>query len=228
MCMYKDLFDDERQTEMRRYFLNLANTVGIIKSYKKKEVINYEGDDFVGIVVKGVISQSIISSKGNIHSLYLLREGEIFGETFYFCGGENNISTIAREDSEVSFLLKDKLNMELINNPEGYRYFIHSITRKFRIILFQLTNKVFNDSMGKVADTLLRLSSCTGEGPSGRNVINMIFTHQELTNIIGCSRITVTNCLNRLLSEKIISYEDKKIVINDPEALKKYIDLILD
>lgn len=226
--MYKNLFDNKRQTEMRNYFLNLANTIGLKKSYKKNEIINFETNDFVGIVTKGVLSQNIISSKGQLHSLYLLRKGEILGETFHFCGGENNISTIAKENTEVSFLLKDKLDLELSNNPEGYRYFIHSITRKYRIVMLQLTNCIFNDSTGKIADALLRLSSCSETDSSGRTRINMVFTHQELANNIGCSRITVTNCLNKFIDEKIISYENKKIIINNPDALKKYIDIITD
>jgi CRP/FNR family cyclic AMP-dependent transcriptional regulator len=182
----------------------------------------------VGIVMKGVLSQSIISSKGHVHSLYLLRKGEIMGESFYFCGGKNNISTLVKEDAKVSFLLKDELENELKNNPDGYRYFIHSLTRKYRIVTLQLTCNLFNDSLGKIADALLRLSSCAEIDSLGRINLNMKFSHQELANIIGCSRITVTNCLNKLLKEKIISYENKNIIINKPEDLKKYIDLIVD
>lgn len=225
--MYENLFDNERQSEMRSYFLDLAHSIGIIKCYKKNEIIHC-ADNFVGIVVKGVLYQNIISSKGQVHSLYLLRSGEIFGETFHFCGGENTISTMVKEDAKVSFLLKDKLDEELSSNPLGYKYFIHSITRKYRIIMLQLTNSIFNDSIGKIADALLRLSSCAETDPLGRTTVNMVFTHQELANNIGCSRITVTNCLNKFLDEKIISYENKKIIIDDKEALKSYIDPILD
>ncbi len=34
---------------------------------------------------------------------------------------------------------------------------IHSITRKFRIVMFQMANMAFSDSIGKVADTLIPL-----------------------------------------------------------------------
>lgn len=224
--MYEDLFNRKKQSEMRKYFLEIAHTKGIKKYYKKNEVIEFKNNDFIGIVTKGVLSQSIISMGGNIHSLYLLRDGEILGETYYFCGGKNNIYTIAKEDTEVAYILKDEIEEELKNNPEIHRYFIHSITRKFRIIMLQLTNGTFNDSIGKIANALLRLSACSEIDPLGRAKINMIFTHQELANNIGCSRITVTNCLNKFLSENIISYEEKKIIINQPETLKKYVDII--
>lgn len=224
--MYKDLFDDISQQEMRNYFINLANKIGKKKSYKKNELININTDRLVGIVTNGVISQSIVSDKGQLHILYLLRKGEIFGETFKFCGGTNKISSIAREDSQIAFIESNVLDTFLSTNPECYRYFIHSITRKYRIVTLQLIDSVFNDSTGKIADTLIRLSSCSEKHPLGKFAISMIFTHEELANDIGCSRATVTNCLNKFLDERIIHYENKKIVIDDIQALKKYINVI--
>lgn len=70
--MYENLFDNEKQSDMRNYFLSLAQSIGIIKHYKKNEIINCNADNFVGIVMKGVLYQNIISSKGQVHSLYTI------------------------------------------------------------------------------------------------------------------------------------------------------------
>lgn len=226
--MYKELFDEEKQNEMRDYFYNLALKLGSKKFFKKNEIIDLGINNAFGIVISGILEQNIISSKGQVHSLYVLTKGEIFGETDYFCGGEDTIiSSNVREDVEISFVSKIQLEAELLNNPFAYRYFIHSITRKYRINMLQLTNSIFNDSLGKIADALLRLSSCSEADSNGGVIINIAFTHQELANNIGCSRITVTNCLNKLINENIISYQGKKIVINDPDALKRYIDVVI-
>jgi CRP-like cAMP-binding protein len=228
MKMYKELFDEEKQNEMRNYFYDLALKIGNKKLFKKNEIIDLSINNAFAIVISGILEQNIISSKGYVHSMYVLTKGEIFGETDYFCGGEDTIiSSNVREDAEISFVSKAQLEAELLNNPFAYRYFIHSITRKYRIIMLQLTNSIFNDSLGKIADALLRLSSCSQTDNNGSLIINIAFTHQELANNIGCSRITVTNCLNKLISEEIISYKGKKIVINDPNALKKYIDAVI-
>ncbi|SKA93965.1 cAMP-binding domain of CRP or a regulatory subunit of cAMP-dependent protein kinases [Caloramator quimbayensis] len=226
--MYESLFDNKRQKIMRQYFLNNLSPKGIIKKYKKNELIDLDAEQYIGIVVKGVVSQSIISFKGNEKLLYVLRPGEIFNEMDYFCGGNDSIISRVKENAEVSLISKSIIEEELIKNPQAYRYFIHSITRKFRIVMLQLTNSVFNDSTGRIADALLRLASCSEDDNCSKKSINMFFTHQELANNIGCSRITVTRCLNKFLEEKIISYENKKIIINNPDALKKYIDAVID
>lgn len=227
--MYNDLFDENRQSLMRDYFLNKLSTLGNIRSYKKNELLDIDLDNYFGIVVSGVISINILSSKGNEKLLYVLRPGEIFGEMNYFCGGSKLTMAIVKERAKVSLVHKDIVEQELSKNPKIYRYFIHSITRKYRILMLQLTNNVFNDSIGRIADALLRLASCS-KGASGtcRLLLDEVFTHQELASNIGCSRITVTRCLNRFIDEGVISYEGKKIIINDPAALKLYTDVIED
>lgn len=212
---------------MRDYFLNRLGKLGIVRTYFKNQIIDLKSDDYFGIVIKGVISINVLNSNGNEKILYFIRPGEIFNEMNYFCGGSNPTVVRVKETAQVSIIYKNVLEEELTKNPEAYRYFIHSITRKYRIVMLQMTNSVFNDSIGKIADALLRLASCSRRnGQAARAIIDTPFTHQELANNIGCSRITVTRCINKFIDEDIIGYEDKKIEIKDSEALKRYVNVI--
>lgn len=224
--MYKEFFDSDRQLIMRDYFLNTLGKLGQIRKYKKNELIDIDCDACIGIVVKGVVVQSIISSKGHEKILYLLRSGEIFGEMIYFCGGLDSIVSSAKEDVEITILRQEILEKQLSFEPQIHRYFMHSMTRKFRIVMLQLTSAIFNDARGQLADALLRLSSTAEPYNKGLVTLNCIYTHEELSNIIGCSRITVTRCLNEFLKDNVISLNDRKIIINKPEVLKTYIDLV--
>lgn len=49
--MYDLLFEEKKQEEMKQFFVNLASS-GNIKKYKKKELIDIEGYEFVGIVFR--------------------------------------------------------------------------------------------------------------------------------------------------------------------------------
>lgn len=214
---------------MRDYFLNRLAKLGIVRKYSKNQIIDLHSDDYFGIVIKGIVSINVLNSNGNEKMLYFIRPGEIFDEMNYFCGGSKPTVARVKEAAQVSIIYKPVLEEELEKNPEAYRYFIHSITRKYRIVMLQMTNCVFNDSIGKIADALLRLASCSiGAGETERMLIDTPFTHQELANNIGCSRITVTRCLNRFIDEDIIGYEDKRIIIKNSEALKQYINVIED
>lgn len=226
--MYKNFFEYDRQAIMRDYFLNTLSKLGQIKKYNKNELVDIDWVLYVGIVVKGVVAQSVISLNGHEKVLYLIRSGEMLGEMIYFCGGEDAIVSTAKEYVEVSIVSQETLEGELTLKPQIYKYFMHSMTRKFRIVMLQLTNKIFNDAKGQLADALLRLSSTAELDSEGIVTLNRIFTHEELANIIGCSRITVTRCLNDFFKDGVICYCAKKIIINKAEVLKTYIDLVVE
>ncbi|WP_183108762.1 Crp/Fnr family transcriptional regulator [Thermohalobacter berrensis] len=224
--MYDELFNRKRQEKMRSFFLDSLSKKGMVKDYGKDEIIDIPDNHCVGIVTKGKIKQSLYSSKGTEKTLYILLPGEIFGEMTYFCGGQSNMITRAMEDSTISIVRRERLDEELSRLPDIYRYFIHSITRKFRIVMCQMADMLFHSSIGKIADILIRLSSQEARKIEGKIIINMPLTHQDLANLIGCSRVTVTRGLNQLKNEGIIDIEKKMIIINNMDKLKKYTDLI--
>ncbi|MCB2310840.1 Crp/Fnr family transcriptional regulator [Clostridium tagluense] len=226
--MYEKFFEPDRQAIMRDYFLNTLSKLGQISKYNKNELLDFDSGLHVGIVLKGVVTQSVISLNGHEKILYFIRSGEIVGEMIYFCGGMDSIVSTAKKYVEISIISQEVLERELSLKPQIYRYFMHSTTRKFRIVMLQLTNKIFNDARGQLADALLRLSSTAELDSAGFVTLNRMFTHEELSNIIGCSRITVTRCLNDFLKDGVILYDAKKIIINKPEVLKTYIELVVE
>lgn len=226
--MYQSFFDDSRQQDMRSFFLDNLSKLGCSKKYRKNESVEINNEKYVAIVTQGIVSQYIISHKGYEKQLYLIRPGEIFGEMAYFCGGADAILSKTKEETEIVILCADALEEQLRLHPEIHRQFMHSMTRKFRILLLQLTNATFNEGIGQVADALLRLSSCSESNMRLRKSLGISFTQQELANNVGCSRITVTRCLNKFLKDGIIAYDGKCIIITDVEKLKCYVDGIIE
>lgn len=227
--MYQDVFDDKKQCAMRNYFLTELAPRGNRRHYEKKALIDYGlTARAFGIVVSGKVTKSIVSSKGNEKLLYTLRPGEIFGEMNLFCGGGLNFLVRVKEAATVSYIGADLLQAAVTAQPTAYPFLINSITRKFRIILLQLTNSTFNDSTGRIADALLRLAACSDSLDPDRRpqMISTPFTQSELAHNIGCSRVTVTRVLKKFTAENLIGTQDRKIVIRDMEALAKYTDRV--
>lgn len=219
--MYKSYFDFEKQEEMRKEFLRLSKK-GIIRYYKKNSNIRIKCENGFSIVVDGKLKQSIYSTKGEEKILYILQNGEIFGEMDYFEGGEDHLIVKAIENSKISFIDKDIIENEIMKNPIIYRYIMHSIVRKFRILMFQMADMAFEDSYGKVADTIIRMLN-QEDIDRGNKVINERLTHEEIANLIGCSRVTVTKILNEFKEVGLIEINSGRISIKDVEGLNKYI-----
>ena len=227
--MYQDVFDEKKQIAMRHYFLNELSELGVVRKYEKKQTIDCEvARSSFGIVVRGKVAKSIISFQGSERLLYTMRPGEIFGEMNLFCGGGLHFLVRAKEYAEISYISRELLQKVVSENPAVYPFLINSITRKYRIVLLQLTNITFNDSPGRIADALIRLAACsdTLEAGQDQRSISTLFTQGELAHNVGCSRITVTRVLKKFMAEKLISIEKKKIIIKDMEALAAYTDRI--
>lgn len=223
--MYKELFDEEKQNIMRSFFLNTLAPLGKEKSFSKNQIVNINEENFVAIVTKGKLKHALYNSKGGEKLLYFLQPGEIFGETNYFVGGEINSIVKTAEPTTLSIVDENILDKVLIENPESYRFFIHSLTRKYRISLSQMSDILFNCSKSRIANTLYRLAIQDSKNIEGKTVLNTPLTHQELANLIGCSRITVTKILNELKEDGIIDIVRKRFIISDLIKLEKLVQL---
>lgn len=224
--MYQDIFDDQEQTAMRHFFLDYLATLGTVRKFAKNEIVDFPSYKAgLGIVTKGKVVKSIVSSQGRERILYTLRPGEIMGEMHLFSVGAIHYNIRVKEPAEISFVAQEALLKVIQNDRAVYHHLIHSIIRKFRIVLLQLTNTTFNDSLGRVADALMRLAACadTLEGtPSG--MISTAFTQTELAQNVGCSRITITRALSKFVKEDVIRIKDRKILIKDIDALASFTD----
>ena len=227
--MYQNVFNDKKQTVMRNYFQNELAQLGMIKHHKKNELIYIDcGNSSFAIVLAGKVVKSIISSKGREKILYTLRPGEIFGEMNIVGGGSLNYVIRVKENAQISYVSKEMLDKVIENNPSVYEYLINSITRKFHIVLLQSTNNIFNDSRGRIAEALIRLTACSDHRDKQLNsgMISTAFTQSELAHNVGCSRVTVTRVLKQFLKDNLISVRNKKIIINDMDTLISYTDRV--
>lgn len=221
--MDKELFNKEKQEEMRKFFLSELKDIGVIKYYDKNNLITSPTSEYIAVVLDGKIKQSLISSKGIFKLLYILQAGEIIGEVDYFGGGETHITSIAMTNACISVINKKNLEKALEKNPEIYRYLLYSSSRKFRIIMLQMESMAFNDSLGALAKQILRLSSQQGIKRNNDEIIDIPLTHQEIAELMGVSRVTVTRGINTFRDKGIIDIENKKIVIKDKDRLVEYV-----
>lgn len=219
--MYEKLFNMNKQNDMRAFFLQELAPLGKIIDFKKNQEISPMPKHNVVIVMSGTVKVSTLTSTGHEKVLFYLIGGEILGESSYFVDDHIDVKALSVEDVTVSYIEDTKLDKFLIQYPNTYRFFIHSLIRKYRIALSQINDFLAESPKTRIASTLYRLAVLTPKNSNSRYSINLTMTHQELANLIGCSRVTVTRIINELKNENIIDIKNKEICILDMEALKK-------
>ena len=96
------------------------------------------------------------------------------------------------------------------------------MTRRIRQVNEQVQDLAFKDVHGRVASTLfnlLKTEKDTSKDPNKEMLNSLKMTHQDLANMVGSSRETVTRALNRLQDEGVISISHQQISILDTEKL---------
>ena len=217
--MHEKIFDLDVQKNMDVFFINKLAKYGKIETFKKGQIINPNNPDNIYIILKGEVNQGMYSKSGDEIIFYRITEGSIFGEIDFFDKSRTFVVNKAITKGKISVLNREVVELKLKEYPEIYHYFLTSIIRKYRMIMLELANFQFNDSIGKLSDFLVRLYYT--ENINLKNNISIVLTHEEIANRIGINRITVTNGIKLLKDKNLIEIKDRKITIKDIESLKK-------
>ncbi len=87
----------------------------------------------------------------------------------------------------------------------------------------QIYDLTFLDVRSRTVKMICRLSEQYGTPKPGGTLINMKLTHQQLANMVGTVRESVTKVLQDLQEDGIIAIDKKYILVKEPESLKKQI-----
>jgi CRP/FNR family cyclic AMP-dependent transcriptional regulator len=190
---------------------------GIPVAYGKKAVIECGGKpaDHVYMVKEGFVRQSFLNPDGSSKILLLLTKGDMFGEITLFQGDTDLVVTQAHSDVETERLSAD-LFMELAERePKIFFYISLMLSNKARILMAQVRDSSFCDTLYRLKNLLVRLSFQHGRNDGGDTVIIPCFTHDELARMISSTRSTVTKKMKILEDEGFIEIADRHIIVKE-------------
>jgi len=192
------------------------------RCYNKKNIVFHEGDygDTLYIIKAGRIKIAKVSMDGREKTLTILQVGDFFGEMAIFDNLPRSASAEAI-DHEVRLLSISKSDFERLihENPSIALMIMRDLTRRIRQVNQQVEDLAFKDVHGRVASTLYNLLQTDKARDDKQKASQLKMTHQDLANMVGSSRETVTRALNRLQDEGIISISHQQITVLTPEAL---------
>ena len=168
------------------------------------------------------------SKNGDEIIFFRMSAGDIFGETDFFDNSRTFVMNKALRNAKVSIVNREILEAKLMEFPNMYNYFLKAIIRKQRMIMMELSNFKFNDSIGKLADFLVRLYYTEDININSKNYISIVLTHEEIANRIGLNRTTVTNGLKIFKDRNLIEVKDRKLIIRDIEGLKNLTNIPIE
>ena len=189
--------------------------VTITRSYDKDQVIILaeEEGDALFLINTGQVKVSIVSEDGREVILSLLGEGAVFGELALLDEKPRSANVVAMSDAELYMLHRSDFLKLLYRVPKIAITLLAELATRLRKTDRKIEGLALLDVTSRISETLLQLADEQGEEHSeGLHIPNRP-THQQLANMSGTTRETVSRVLKRLEAQGYIVCKGRTITI---------------
>lgn len=185
--------------------------------FKKEQIIaNQFNEDHKIILVKnGIVRMTFINASGKEHINFFGAEGYVFGFRSCLSGKPYAGSLIAHTNCTVYKISGDFVTMQMQIDIDFFSYMMRSeyergiaYTRKAEMLTLPTTNC-------KLACTILSLANKIGLERKNGIFIPFIITHEQLSQIIYCDRVTVSRALSKFKKADLITKTKNGLLVKD-------------
>lgn len=148
-----------------------------------------------------------------------MEPGEIFGELEALDDLPRDTLAEALDDSQLYIMQRETFLSLIRSKPELSFRLTKLIGFRMRQIESRVEDLVFRDVPSCLAHLLLQLSKDYGKETPQGILLRIKITHQEIANLIGSIRETVSAVLGDFKKEGLITFDGRQIILLRPELL---------
>ena len=164
-------------------------------------------------VVEGSVKVTRLSKDGREVILAMLNAGDFFGEMSLLDGEARSANVIALEKTEVLSLKRDDFLVVLHDYPKIAIQLLKEMTSRLRKSDRQIVSLSLSDAEKRIALCIVRFADEQGVIKNGQVTIPKIPIQQDIANMAGTSRETVSRAMSLLTEEKYIERNGKELKI---------------
>jgi CRP/FNR family transcriptional regulator/CRP/FNR family cyclic AMP-dependent transcriptional regulator len=176
-------------------------------------ILAEETGDTLFIIRAGQVKVSLIHEDGKEFILSLLGEGEVFGELSLLDDRPRSANVTAMVKTELLMLKRSDFLSLVGRVPQIAISLLEELASRLRRTDDQVEGLALLDVHHRVAKTLLRMAQDGGQTSPEGILIRKRPTHQQLANMSGTTRETVTRALKQLQDEGYIRISGRQILI---------------
>ena len=170
---------------------------------------------------KGMVRLISLSDQGKETILHILKPDEVFGELL-LSEEKRAFTAIATEDSLVTIISQESFVALLSAVPTVALNFIRLLSNRLATVERGMAEFSHTWSYHRLARVLLQLSEKYGREVSSGTFISVRLTHEDLANLIGTSRETVTTQLSKFTRLGLLKREARHFIV----AKSRLVDFI--
>ena len=200
----------------------------LVKQFEKNETILYEEDtnEFMYIILLGKVKVIRTTEDGKEIILAIHQSGSFFGEMSLIDGKTSPASVVATEDSLISIISKTDFFSIIFSQNKITKNLLEILCERLRKSwdTIQLLN--FNNAAQRTKMLFFMLSEEYGEKAPEGIILNIKLTHQDISDMTGLTRETVTRVIDKFQKNKEITILKDKYIRLSSNFFQKDLSII--
>jgi CRP-like cAMP-binding protein len=193
-----------------------------MRELRRRQVVYLPGDPgkCVYLLNGGRIKVSKVTHDGKVLTLSYCGPGDIFGELALIDGGPREEMAEVVDNALITEIELGEMEHLLTHHAQLGLRLVRILAGRRRELEKRLENLIFKDVPAKLADLLLRLATEFGVDDSRGMMVAIKITHQEMANLIGSTRETVSLTLSQFKRRGLIQTDGRRVIVADREGLR--------
>ena len=175
-------------------------------------------------VLEGSVKVTRLSKDGREVILAMLNEGDFFGEMSLLDGESRSANVIALEKTKVLTLDRNDFIAVVNDYPQIAVQLLKELARRLRKSDRQIASLSLSDAEKRIALCIIRFADEQGVIQNGKVSIPKTPIQQDIANMAGTSRETVSRALGLLEKEDLIERNGRELIILDYKKFIKEFD----
>ena len=212
------IFTDLTDSDLTKIASNMVPRV-----YEKGQMILLEesmGETFF-IITQGAVKVTRLSADGREVILAMLGESDFFGEMSLLDGEGRSANIVANEYAKVLTLSRSDFLDCLESYPKIAIALLEELAIRLRKSDQQIESLSLSDSEHRIGITLIRLAGELGTIKQGHVTVKNLPYQQDIANMAGTSRETVSRTLKLLEDKKLVRRENRNLTIYNYDAFRQ-------
>jgi CRP/FNR family transcriptional regulator len=222
-CLTCKMRADQIFCDLPESALQCLEQIKYATAYPKGAILFVEGQAPRGIFVlcKGRAKLSICSTDGKTLILKIAEAGEVLGLSASVSGKPYELTAETIDPCQVNFVKREDFLRLLKEHADACLRVAEQLSEKYNAACREIRALGLSHSAAeKLAKLLLEWTAKNGEGAKQEPRIKLALTHEEIAQMIGTSRETVTRLFAEMKKRQIVQAKGSTLVIRNKGALK--------
>jgi CRP/FNR family cyclic AMP-dependent transcriptional regulator len=222
-CLTCKLRADRIFCDLPAAALQTFENIKYATAYPQGAVLFVEGQMPRGIFVlcKGTVKLSINSPSGRTMIVKLAEPGEVLGLSATVSGKPYEVTAETIDPCQVNFVKRDDFLRFLKDDVEACFKVAEQLSEKYHNACNEVRSLgLAHSAAEKLARLLLEWSCKNGESAKPEPRLTLRLTHEEIAQMIGTSRETVTRLFADMKKHQIVQSKGSTLVIRNTSALR--------